>query len=448
MRIIIALLFVLLLASCGEKHVPVDETQIATNKPYKIAGQWYYPILNADGYDEKGIASWYGKDFHGKKTSNGERYDMHAMSAAHPTLPMGTKVRVTNLENGKSMVLRINDRGPFVKSRLIDLSYAAAKEMGYADKGTTRVRVQALPADSNVEVARYTPPAQSDHAVPVMVDRPVVVERPVTVTPVRDLPAVAVATAPTGALVPAPIAAPQAVSNNTRPLASTPRWQDQPQAVATQVSAPMRGSYVQLGAFTSQENAERLRQQYLQDFPQLALFTTVGELPVTYKVRQGPFASRAQAEAMASRMEMAGVPHVSLAQDVARPAAISQAIPSPISSDSMAMNRTFVAPSSSDVAANSHALSSPPAATTSSMTQPSAGMYVQIGAFSSLQRAQQLKDRYATVYANTVVFPPKVGQAEIYRVRIGPMATAQDATALVDRVEGSGIDKAIIVVEK
>jgi len=445
MRIIIAFLFVLLLASCGEKHVPVDETQVATNKPYKIAGQWYYPILSANGYDEKGIASWYGKDFHGKKTSNGERYDMHAISAAHPTLPMGTKVRVTNLENGKNMVLRINDRGPFVKSRLIDLSYAAAKQMGYAAKGTTRVRVQALSNDSNVEVTRYTPPVETNNAVPVAVDRPVVVDRPVTVTPVRDLPAVAVASGPASALAPVAAVATAPIGSSHTPLANAPSWQDQTQAVPTQVSAPMRGSYVQLGAFSSQENAERLRQEYLQDFPQLELFTTVGQLPVTYKVRQGPFASRAQAEAMASRMEMAGVPHVGLAQDVARTAAISQDIPSPISSNNMGMDRSFVAPSTPVATANTKNFS--PATPPSPMTQqPTAGMYVQIGAFSSLQRAQQVKDRYATVYANTVIHPPKMGQPEIYRVRIGPLESPQEAAQLVDRVEGSGIDKAIIVV--
>ncbi|MDQ6972283.1 MAG: septal ring lytic transglycosylase RlpA family protein, partial [Mariprofundaceae bacterium] len=115
-----------------------------TGKPYRIAGTTYYPLESSRGYDKTGVASWYGRDFHGKLTANGEQYDMHAMSAAHKTLPLPTLVRVTNLENGRSIVVRVNDRGPFVKSRLIDLSYAGAKALAYDKQGTTRVRVQTL----------------------------------------------------------------------------------------------------------------------------------------------------------------------------------------------------------------------------------------------------------------------------------------------------------------
>ncbi len=113
-------------------------------KPYRVGGRWYYPMQQAAGYDEVGIASWYGRDFHGRRTANGERYDMHALSAAHKTLPMPTLVRVTNLENGRSVIVRVNDRGPFARGRLIDLSYAAARQLGFVEKGTARVRVQTL----------------------------------------------------------------------------------------------------------------------------------------------------------------------------------------------------------------------------------------------------------------------------------------------------------------
>ncbi len=101
-------------------------------------------MRRADGYVEEGMASWYGGDFHGRKTSNGETYDMHAMTAAHKTLPMNVYVRVTNLANGRQSVVRINDRGPFVSGRIIDLSYAAAKELGVVGPGTAPVRVEAL----------------------------------------------------------------------------------------------------------------------------------------------------------------------------------------------------------------------------------------------------------------------------------------------------------------
>ena len=112
-------------------------------KPYKIAGEWYYPRENTK-YDNIGIASWYGPKFQGRRTANGEIFDMNLLTAAHPTLPMPVMVQVTNLENGRSMKLRVNDRGPFKKNREIDLSRRAAEILGFKDKGTARVRVKYL----------------------------------------------------------------------------------------------------------------------------------------------------------------------------------------------------------------------------------------------------------------------------------------------------------------
>ena len=113
-------------------------------RPYEINGKWYRPIPEANGYRERGIASWYGAKFHGRKTANGEIYNMHAMTAAHKTLPLGTYVRVTSIENGKQADVRINDRGPFVRGRIIDLSYRAAKKIGVVGPGTARVEIVAL----------------------------------------------------------------------------------------------------------------------------------------------------------------------------------------------------------------------------------------------------------------------------------------------------------------
>ncbi|MEM8878509.1 MAG: septal ring lytic transglycosylase RlpA family protein [Pseudomonadota bacterium] len=110
-------------------------------RPYQIAGNWYYPREDAN-YDSIGIASWYGDDFHGRQTANGEVFDMNALTAAHPTLPMPTYARVTNLENGRSIVVRVNDRGPFARGREIDLSRQAAKTLGMKHQGTAKVRVQ------------------------------------------------------------------------------------------------------------------------------------------------------------------------------------------------------------------------------------------------------------------------------------------------------------------
>ncbi len=111
---------------------------------YTQFGERYCPMVSAEGFVETGIASWYGEKFHGRPTALGEPYNMYAMTAAHKTLPLPTRVRVTNLENGRRVELRVNDRGPFVKDRVIDLSYSAAQELGVVRRGTARVRVEAL----------------------------------------------------------------------------------------------------------------------------------------------------------------------------------------------------------------------------------------------------------------------------------------------------------------
>jgi len=121
---------------------------------YEVMGERYYVQPDSTGYAEEGIASWYGREFHGRRTSNGEVYDMHAMTAAHKTLPLPTTARVTNLANGKSIIVRINDRGPFKEGRLIDLSYGAARELGFLAAGTTRVEVVALPDEPATTAAR------------------------------------------------------------------------------------------------------------------------------------------------------------------------------------------------------------------------------------------------------------------------------------------------------
>jgi len=128
--------------------VPKRETPNRyANRPYTVFGASYVPLAAAQGYKERGIASWYGKKFHGQKTSSGELYDMYAMTGAHKTLPIPSYARVTNLANGKSVVVRINDRGPFHSDRIIDLSYAAAYKLGYASAGSARVEVEAVSAE-------------------------------------------------------------------------------------------------------------------------------------------------------------------------------------------------------------------------------------------------------------------------------------------------------------
>lgn len=149
---------------------PVDVTEVSNAVPkseprskygnpknYKVLGKWYSVRQSSKGYTKKGLASWYGKKFHGHRTSSGETYDMYAMTAAHKTLPLPTYVRVTHLENGKSVIVKVNDRGPFHDNRIIDLSYSAAKKLGVTAKGTGPVEVVALDPETYQKKEAYQP---------------------------------------------------------------------------------------------------------------------------------------------------------------------------------------------------------------------------------------------------------------------------------------------------
>jgi len=136
------------------------------NRPYEVFGTRYVPLTRVQPFHEQGMASWYGRRYHGKKTSSGEPYDMYAMTAAHPTLPIPSYVRVVHLASGRSVVVRINDRGPFLGGRAIDLSYVAAFKLGYIGAGSARVEVSAIVPGARVAEAQSTPPSASAAAVP------------------------------------------------------------------------------------------------------------------------------------------------------------------------------------------------------------------------------------------------------------------------------------------
>ena len=151
----ILLLSILVLALCLQgcgifSSGPTYRGGSGQGRPYTVRGETYYPLLSGENFVEEGVASWYGKDFHGKTTANGECYDMYGMTAAHKILPFNTKVKVTNLANGRSVVVRINDRGPFVADRVIDLTNTAAAQIGMLGPGTARVRVESVGGVANV----------------------------------------------------------------------------------------------------------------------------------------------------------------------------------------------------------------------------------------------------------------------------------------------------------
>ncbi|MDE5832121.1 MAG: septal ring lytic transglycosylase RlpA family protein [Desulfovibrio sp.] len=144
MRIVFAIVVALLLTTGCSQKAPYQKGGKAGIRPYTVKGETYYPLKSASGFREEGLASWYGPGFHGKKTASGEKFNQYAMTAAHKILPLGSKARVTHLGNGRSVIVRVNDRGPFAPDRVIDLSKGAATRLGMIGSGTARVRVQSL----------------------------------------------------------------------------------------------------------------------------------------------------------------------------------------------------------------------------------------------------------------------------------------------------------------
>jgi len=225
-------------------------------RPYNVMGQNYTPMTRLAPYKARGIASWYGRRYHGQKTSSGEIYDMYQMTAAHTTLPIPSFARVTNLATHKSVVVRINDRGPFHSDRLIDLSYTAAYKLGVLAGGRARVEVETILPDAGTPIA------------------------------------------PTVAASPAPAAAPavDAVAAAQEPVAATP---------VVAVTAEHKGMFLQLGAFGSQDNADnyltRLRAQIDWLAPALHVYPKDG----LFRVHAGPYANQAEARTAADRISQA-----------------------------------------------------------------------------------------------------------------------------------------------
>jgi len=248
--------------------------------PYKVGGDWYYPAENEE-YDSEGIASWYGPNFHGKPTANGEVFDQNLITAAHPTLPMPIYARVTNLENGRSLVVRINDRGPFVADREIDLSRRSAELLGYINKGTARVRVQYLrraPLEGDVaDVQTVTagdifiapPPQQTS-------DRDPAAASPTEAVQVASL-SPANPGVNTGTLL----------ASDMAPIADAPDEMVSSAAQQSALAVPAPGTYVQAGAFSSQANAEALKLQ-LADLGPVNIHPININGTELYRVRVGP----------------------------------------------------------------------------------------------------------------------------------------------------------------
>lgn len=271
-----ALALLLLLAACSSRSPapPPGEEGVTgfykLGRPYRMNGRLYVPEFDPN-YDRVGVASWYGDAFHGRPTANGELFDKDRISAAHPTLPLPSRVRVTNLENGRTIELRVNDRGPFVGDRLIDLSQAAARALGFEEQGLVRVRVQFLALDE----ARGTPPEPTPRLARA---------------PVAE-PAVRVAAGPVPAATPA--AAP---SPPVRLAALGP---------GDAGSCPLGPHWVQVGAFADAERwRSALRTLSRLDTPTSEPVLVNGRAAV--RVRLGPAEDRGLALALAERARRLG----------------------------------------------------------------------------------------------------------------------------------------------
>lgn len=304
-----------LLAACtstGKTTVPTGEGgSYKVGKPYQIAGVWYYPKED-EHYDATGIGSWYGPQFHGKRTANGEIFDQEQLTAAHPTLPMPVLVRVTNLENGRSVVVRVNDRGPFVNGREIDLSRKAAELLDYDRKGTARVRVQfvgraPLPGipGSGTDATQIANQETFTVPKPVMDEsEKQVVNVPKTTSVVATTLAapVGVKTAPVtqSAPLPAPTSGPatmQPVIDNPQAVAAS--QPPIPDGTVEQVPVPVKTNiFVQAGSFKNFTNAETVHQQLLaQGVQNVQVSPTVVDGARYYRVRVGPMSDVSTADA-------------------------------------------------------------------------------------------------------------------------------------------------------
>jgi rare lipoprotein A len=248
-------------------------TGAGNRSPYTVLGETYNLMPSGRGFKQRGIGSWYGTKFHGRKTANGEDYDVYSMTAAHKTLPIPCYVRVTNLENGRKAVVRVNDRGPFLHDRIIDLSYAAATKLGYANKGTALLELEYIDTNNIVgptfAVASVPTPTVSAPLKP----SPYYVSRP---------------------NAPAP------------PSQSTAPSQPQPQPI---VAGTLR--YLQAGAFSNYDSAHQLAEKLQRELNRPVYVNS--DKPKLYRVHVGPIPLQ-QVEAVRAQLAAANIPHAHFVQ--------------------------------------------------------------------------------------------------------------------------------------
>lgn len=250
-----------------------------TSRPYVVFGREYRPMSRLEPYKARGVATWYGRRYHGNPTSSGERYDMYGMTAAHPTLPIPSYVRVTNVANGRSVVVRVNDRGPFLHDRLIDLSYTAAAKLGYVQTGTAEVVVELITEfgepDAGPSVVPVAQPAEPLRVETIASPAP----------PAPPAPSVSSATP-----------APERLQVETEIVGAT-----SPGGKAV-IPVLERGYWLQLGAFGSAVNASAARERLTERITGLGAPIDVIADGGLFKLQAGPWPTHEAAQAAAERI--------------------------------------------------------------------------------------------------------------------------------------------------
>jgi rare lipoprotein A len=308
---LLPVLIALLVAACGSQqrtstygegggHHRPGRPMYKVGAPYQIGGVWYYPTIDYN-YEETGVASWYGEQFDQQYTANGEIFDLNQMTAAHRTLPMPSIVQITNLDNGRSMQLRVNDRGPFARGRIIDVSRRAAQLLGFKTNGTALVRLTIM-KDESIQVAELAKRNGGDSRV-LVAEAPSVmsVEAVARVKPART------AAAPP----PPPPAASINAGQSPVVIAALPSLPEKVKVVPVKSSGRI---FIQAGAFSVRENAQRL-QSRIAALGSAQMMTTSINGTEMYRVRLGPLPDVEQADQVLARVVDSGYPEARIVVD-------------------------------------------------------------------------------------------------------------------------------------
>jgi rare lipoprotein A len=294
--------FLLGLAGCSSappppppvtEALPPPTGSYKVGQPYQIAGVWYYPQVDYS-YDTTGVASWYGPGFHKERTANGEIYNENELTAAHQTLPMPSLVRVTNLDNGRSIVVRINDRGPFKAGRILDMSRRSAQLLGFEQQGTAKVRVQILAEESRAIAAASQAATVQLAGSPDNTPKPSASPRPTVQVEGQPLP-------PPGGAPERTILAPTTVAGATDAYG---RFLPAPDVHQSAVGGTKR-LYVQAGAFTIYDKANKLKAKLSSIGPTTLTSTTVNKTQF-FRVRVGPIENVDRADTVLAEVIAAG----------------------------------------------------------------------------------------------------------------------------------------------